>query len=328
MHTTHTRIASRSKRGFTLVELLTAMAITAILVVLIMQLTNQSVSLWKTMREDSSTASTARVALQTICRDLESTQIRSGTNDYQWLSAQVDDPIKGMPKGLKIPRSSRLLFFTCTPDHNPPISAESSARSSYSSTLASNPATQGDVGTVSYRLLFRDQVLNLPNKNGDNTMFPLFSLYRNVISPRDTFEKMLGQSSLTSAYSSFEKEEERNFLCENIVEMSLLFHVEYADEGSSERARTKSITIPILATSARKDQQRFSIFSSHASTTGENLPNARIHSIEIALTILTEEGVSIIEQVRLGQRRPPALEDFYSRYTRSFSRTVTLPIPL
>ena len=33
-------------RGFTLIELMTAMAITGMLVVVIMQLTNQSVDLW------------------------------------------------------------------------------------------------------------------------------------------------------------------------------------------------------------------------------------------------------------------------------------------
>lgn len=332
MHTDTRHRTRRLSRAFTLVELLTAMAVTAILVVLIMQLTSQSVQLWKSTREDTSTAAVARNALQTMCRDLESTQLRSGRNKYQWISAEVDGPMKGLPKGLNIPRSARLIFFTCTPDRNPAIRAEGSGRSSYRSELASNPDTQGDISAVSYRLLFRDQVLNLtPGKNSDHTMFPVFALYRNVVSPRETFERLLGQENLPTVYTTYESEEERHFLCDNIIDMSLIFHLEYTDDnaggGGNERSGRKSVTVPILATSARRGKQSFSLYSDHA-TSGQEFQNARIYSVEVAITVLTEEGMALIEQVRLGQRRPPKLEEFYSRFTRSFSRTVALPMPL
>ena len=71
-------------------ELITAMAITAILVVVIMQLTNQGVTLWKSIRQDTSTSAAARLALQTMARDLESIQIRSNAKEFQWLYAEVD----------------------------------------------------------------------------------------------------------------------------------------------------------------------------------------------------------------------------------------------
>lgn len=321
----------RVKRAFTLVELLTAMAITAILVVLIMQLTNQSVSLWKVMQEDAHSANAARAALQTICRDLESLQIRISTGDQQWIYAEVDEPMHGVPKELAIPKSARLLFFTCTTDHNPAIAAESSVRSSYRDIMSSNLDTQGDVSAVSYRLLFRDQILNVPNRNGDNTIFPLFSLYRQVLTPRETYEHMLGHNDLRAAYSRFESTEEKSFLCENIVDMSYIFHVEYANPKNSDsrgQARYESEAVPILASSARRGKQRFRVNSQRATSTNSVMENARVVSVEVSITVLTEEGVSLIQQVRMGQRRAPKLDELYSRYTRCFSRTVSLPVPL
>lgn len=330
MHHFPTRIA-RLRAGFTLVELITAMAITAILVLIIMQLTGQSVTLWKTMQQDTSSAVSSRMAMQTMSRDFESFQIRTGTNDYQWLYAEVDSGMRGLPKGLSVPKSARLIFFTCAPDRNPAVGAESSSRASYRDILANNVDTQGDVSAVSYRLMFRDQVLNLPNRNGDNTMFPLFSLYRQVVSPRDTYDYLLGKSDLRSAYSRFEGSDEKNFLCENIVEMSIIFNLEYADETTSsndDHVTYKAVTVPILASSARDGQQRFRLHSKNAQVDGKELDNARIVSAELSITVLTEDGVALVEQVRMGQRRAPKLEEFFSRYTRSFSRTVALPLPL
>lgn len=321
---------SSLKRAFTLIELLTAMAITAILVVLIMQLTGQSVRLWKVMREDTATASTARAALQIICQDLESVQIRADGNDNEWFYAEVDRTMNGLPKGLKVPRSARMIFFTCPMDRNPAVSATSTRRSDYRSLLASNTDTQGDVSAVSYRLLFRDQVLNVPSKQGDHTIFPIFSLYRNVITPRDTFDQMLGRTDLRSAYTRFESREEKRFLCDNIVDMSFILHVEYAHPGggSNGKVEYRSVSLPIRATQGGS-QDSFRLYSKYANAQRMGkMENARLVSVEVALTVLTEEGVALVQQVRLGQRNAPKLKDFYSRYTRSFSRTVSLPVPI
>ncbi len=316
--------------GFTLVELITAMAITSILVVVIMQLTNQGISLWKAIREDTSTASAARVALQTISRDLESIQLRGSGKDMQWLYAEVDSSIRGVPKGLSIPKSARLIFFACTPDRNPAVGDGSAQRNNYRNLLAADPDTQGDVSAVSYRLKFRDHILNLPSRAGDTESFPLFSLYRQVVSPRNTYDNILGSNSLENSYSQYEPGEDKNFLCENIIEMNIIFNVEYTSEGggSSDQPIYSSISIPVLSSAARGAKRRFLLYGEYADTEGNRLERARIVSAELSITSLTEEGVALVEQVRLGQRRPPTLEDFFSRYTHSYSRSVPLPQPL
>ncbi len=321
----------KQRSGFTLVELITAMAITAILVVVIMQLTNQGIGLWKAIREDTSTASTARAALQAISRDLESIQLRASGKNSQWLYAEVDSSIRGVPKGLSIPKSARLIFFSCVPDRHPAVGDNSSLRGSYRSLLAANPDMQGDVSAVSYRLKFRDHILNLPSRNGDTASFPLFSLYRQVISPRNTYDNILGSNNLQSSYSQYESTENKCFLCENIVEMNIIFNVEYTSQGgggANDQPLYNSISVPVLSSAARSSKRRFQLYGEYADTEGTRLDHARIVSAALSVTALTEEGVALVEQVRLGQRRPPALEDFFSKYTRSYSCSVPLPLPL
>lgn len=319
------------RKGFSLVELITAMAITATLVIVIMQLTKQSIDLWKAMQEDAAANSSSGLALQTISRDLESMQMRSGNHDYQWFFAEVDGAMKGTPKALRIPKSARCVFFVCAPDRNPAVGAKSSSRNNYRDIISNNVDTQGDVSAVSYRLLFRDQVLNLPSRAGDMNIFPLFSLYRQVITPRETFDFLLGRENLDAVYKRFESNEEKHFLCENIVELSLIFNLEYADENTSsnnDHVTYQTVTVPILSSAAKDGEQRFRLWGDRALAGGAELRNARIVSAAVSMTVLTEEGVALIEQVRLGQRRAPKLEEFFSRYTRSYSRSVTVPIPL
>ena len=334
MQKMRTRIATRCRKAFTLIELVTAMAITAVLVVIIMQLTNQSINLWKVLREDTSSAATARLALQTLSRDLESLQMRSSDKDhYQWLLAEVDTAMRGVPRGLSIPRSARCVFFTCAPDRNPAVSSTpASMRSSYRDMLAASEQYQGDISAVGYRLLFRDHILDLAARNGDTESFPLFSLYRNIVSPRDTYENLLCKDDLQSSYAQFQGAEEKSFLCENIVELSITFTVRYLDESNSDAEKGPTYittTVPILSSNSKRGIDRFRLYSDSADMEGGNImKNARIVSAELSMTVLTEEGVALVEQVRQGQRRAPKLEDFFSRYTRSYSRSVTLPQPL
>ncbi len=320
------------RRGFTLVELMTAMAITAVLVLVIGQLTRQSIDLWKTVREDVNTASSSRVALQTMAHDLESFQVRAGGNKYQWLAAWADKPVDGAPKGLEIPRSARCVFFACAPDRNPSVSSSRALRGNYRAARAHNMNTQGDVNAVSYRLMYRDQILNLPgsDKAGDS-IFPLFSLYRTVVPPRDSYERLLGKENLQAAYTGFEREEEKNFLCENVLEMTLIFNIQYADgkgDVESGRADYSTISVPIISSAKSQSGKEVAVHGDRIEVDGKVLENARLVSADISITTLTEEGVALVEQVRKGRRRAPKPADFFARFTRSYSRSVALPQPL
>lgn len=316
-------------RGFTLIELITAMAITSMLVLVIMQLTNQGIDLWNSVREEVSTTTRSRAALHTLSHDLESFRMSAQDNSYQWLFAKPGENVKG-PKGLEIPRSVQCVFFACAPDRNPAVSSSGSLRSNYREARAHNRDTQGDVSAIGYRLMYRDQILNLPGTDGSETgAYPLFSLYRQVVSPRQTYEQLLGSKSLDASYVSFEADDEKNFLCENILEMNITFTISYAGDGASAekgRASYSTVSVPIIASGSKN--HKVNVYGDRIEVDGTKYENARITSATVSITVLTEEGVALVNQIRLGRRRAPKPADFFARYTRSFSRLVSLPQPL
>ncbi len=319
------------RRGFTLIELMTAMAITGMLVVVIMQLTNQSIDLWRAVSEDVSTSSRSRAALQTLSRDFESFQMRGYDNKYQWLFAKADESMDNVPKGLQIPRSAQCVFFACAPDRNPSVSSSTSLRKNYREARAHNRDTQGDVNAIGYRLMFRDQILNMPGVDGnDKGVYPLFSLYRQVVPPRQTFEQLLGKDNLESAYVRFEQDDEKNFLCENILEMNITFTIRYAaSKADAEEGRVDYdvVSVPIVASHRRTN--KVAVYGDRIVAGGTTYENARIESAMISITVLTEEGAAMVEQIRQGRRRAPRkIADFFAKYTRSYSRLVSLPQPL
>lgn len=316
--------------GFTLVELIVAMAITSMLVLVIMQLTNQGVDLWKSVRQDVDTTTQSRSALQIISHDLESFQMVTSNNKYQWLAAKASDEMSGVPSGLKIPRSAQCVFFACAPDRNPAVASSGSLRSNYRDARAHNRDTQGDVNAIGYRLMFRDQVLNLPaSDSGEGGAYPVFSLYRQVIPPRVAFENLMGKENLAAAYASYEADEEKNFLCENILEMNLTFDIRYAaSEADAKDGRVSYdvVTVPIIE--SHSSGNRVAVYGDRIVAGGQSYKNARIIGANVAITVITEEGMAIVNQVRQGRRRAPKAADFFAKYTRSFSRMVTLPMPL
>ena len=319
------------RRGFTLIELMTAMAITGMLVVVIMQLTNQSIDLWRAVSEDVSTSSRSRVALQTLSRDFESFQMRGYDNKYQWLFAKADESMDNVPKGLEIPRSAQCVFFACAPDRNPSVSSSTSLRENYRDARAHNRDTQGDVNAIGYRLMFRDQILNMPGVDGnDKGVYPLFSLYRQVVPPRQTFEQLLGKDNLESAYVRFEQDDEKNFLCENILELNITFTIRYAaSKADVEEGRVDYdvVSVPIVASHRRTN--KVAVYGDRIVAGSTTYENARIESAMISITVLTEEGAAMVEQIRQGRRRAPRkIADFFAKYTRSYSRLVSLPQPL
>lgn len=76
---------------------------------------------------------------------------------------------------------------------------------------------------VGYKLLYRDQILD-QDATAESDGFPVYSLYRNLISAEDTVRNLLGQQDLWSAYARYQQDETvpSNFLVENIVEMTLI----------------------------------------------------------------------------------------------------------
>lgn len=342
----------KTKRGgFTLIELLTAMAITAILVSVIMQLTMQGIALWKSVNDDVNTTSTARIALQTMARDLESFQMKPGANNYEWFNARKDtendaaDEIKvkgkrgkkksrrAKPEKLSyVPDSARFVFFACAPDRNPAVSSDESSRSGYRLDLASASDREGDpylgdVNAVGYRLEYKDHIQNRDASEREGGVYPVFALYRHVVSQRRTFDSLLCQTDLYQAFRSEADDEEQDIICDNVVEMNLTVNFEYtaseAKDGRTAEKQSESVTV----ISSNGKGKEISVTGDAVVINGKEYPNARLMSAHISVTVLTEEGAEFVERMRQGKARPPKPVDFFARYTRQFSTAVSLPQP-
>ncbi len=329
----------RAQRAFTLIELLVAMTITVILVFVIMTMTNQAISIYKDASEQVDTSARARVALRSLSNDFQAMQIGRGANDYEWFVAEADDSAstaltessRGKKKKNYFSDVTQIIFFASTLDRNAAVSSNDILRSSYRSAKANNLDTQGDVNAVGYRLLYRDQILNLSHDDRSKTKgrlqtFPLFSLYRQTITPRDAYQHLMAKTNLKSAYRKYEGAERDNFLCENIIDMNLVFTVQYS-HGSADidsgRIEYETKSVPII--SARGKSEGLTITSRDILVNEEKLLNARITAVNISITVVTEEGMHLIEQVRNGRRSMPNQTTFFRDYTRTFTELVTPP---
>lgn len=342
------------RAGFTLIELLTAMAITAILVSVIMQLTLQGISLWKTVNDDVNTTSTARIALQTMAHDLEAFQMKPGANDYEWFNArkdeendaakQIDNKKKKSKKQERrgntsqkpsyVPDSASFVFFTCAPDRNPAVACDDNARSGYRIDLATasdedNSSFLGDVNAVGYRLVYKDHIQNKGADDKSEGVFPVFALYRHVVSREETFDNMLCKEDIYTAYQSDcnQKGEEQDIICDNIVEMNLTVNFEYVTAKSSDGKPAQKMTESVTVLSSNGRGKEISVKGDTVVVNGKAYPNARLVSAHISVTVLTEEGVAMVERMRQGKARAPKPVDFFARYTRQFATAVTLPQP-
>lgn len=322
--------AYKKASGFTLIELMVAMAITTILVVIIVTMTTRGIEIWKNITQEISTSSKAQIALQTMCDDLQCLQIRRG-NDYEWFYAANDEKVLGTdggPQGLRITNSAQLIFFTSSADRNKAVESEQK------STKADLYQGQGDINAVGYRLMYRDQILNIDGNAGKG--FATYSLYRQIVSPKQTYQNLLAQTDLKRAYNRYEENDKKHFLVENIIEMTLVLDVEYATvngTGSKKQLRRESKSIPIISTSAGGEAYKsVEVFGDRlaVSKTGgkadSDMEQGRIIAASITMTVVSDEGMNIVQNARKSGRTPNQAE-FFRKYTNSYSQSVMLPTP-
>ena len=87
------------------------------------------------------------------------------------------------------------------------------------------------------------------------------------------------------------------------------------------------MSVPVI--SSNKKTNKISVYGDRIVAGSQTYQNARIDSAMVSISVLTEEGVAMVEQIRQGRRRAPKrIADFFDKYTRSYSRLVALPQPL
>lgn len=299
-----TRAPRLLKKGFTLVELLVALAVTAVIVAMLVTITATALDGYSTSRNQVKASREAKAAFDQMARDLESLVVRSG-NDFEWLWISSEQSAPG-PAGNPSPNASRAVFFTAATDR-------------YDGALNTEQDRGGDVSTVAYRLLFRDPIADTEDEE-----FASFILYRQLINPDETFENLLGQTDLESAYRSYEANESDpgNFVCENIYEFSLSFVIEYTEDNVT---RTERILVVNSGGSGSAEDFRLrgnGIVADNDSDTP--YANGRIVAADLSLTVINDNA---LEQLRAGSLPETAKNRILEGNSYYFAKTILLPQP-
>jgi prepilin-type N-terminal cleavage/methylation domain-containing protein len=303
-----TQRASSLKRGFTLMELMVAMAITTIIVTVLVSITSIAIDTWNRSRSELRAARQAKAMVDTMARDFEALVTRSG-NENEWLSAISQQTPPG--ERLKSTNAVNLIFFSGSTDR-------------YNGEIGTTTDKGGDVSCVGYRLDYKD-----PIDQSGNT-FQTFVLNRVLVNPDDTFRDLLGKTDLTTAFQPYASklDDVENFVCENVFQFTITFQIEVV-QGTG--AAAKVVTVPVTVGQRNSGQvaNSFSILGTGVDTsaspsgvTADELRSGRVKAVGVSLTVLSDAG---IDQLRNRPFSGNQAAEFMAKHSYQYSKLIKLP---
>lgn len=307
-----TQRISHKSRGFTIMELMVAMAITTIIVTVLVTVTSIALDTWNRSRSELRASRQAKTMIDTLTKDFESMVVRRG-NSNEWLSAvsttgQIGDRIRST-------NAVDLIFYTAVTDR-------------YDGNIGPNSSTDkgGDVSCVGYKLSYRDPV----STTGGSSKFETFVLNRLLLDPDETFTNILGENDLVAAFGGYGAQLNRpeNFVCENVFQFTITFHVQVAKVVNGNQTY---ITVPVTVGRGGGGTvtSSFSLLgtgidsSYTGDVTADELKTGKMTAMEVSLTVLSDYG---IDQLKTRTFSTPTQQaDFLAQNSYQFSKLVQLP---
>lgn len=285
----------RSKRAFTLIEILVATVIMVILVGLVIQITSQVLNVWTKSSGRLSAIAQARIAMDIITQDLETAVFRN--NNLQWLRSE-NDQISTL--GDTTDTVALRLF----------------------SPALDRPDGPGDICAIAYQLKYANPVTGSEAVGSPDDR--LFVLYRLVVDPRTTFNELMGSSAPDGqatlpnrtqdnwGASSIAGTQGDNYLVSNIARFEVEFHV--LDDGN--------VNTPTLVTA-----ERGTIYGGTDATVGPQSDQGDVFRqplayAEVRLTVLSDEGAAILQNLGATGEQ---FADVILEHGQVFSRRVYFP---
>ncbi len=195
------RVRSVSKpgehSGFTLVEMLVAFAVGAMVLVALTSIVSQSMAVSRKSNNVLLSNNSASTALDLVTRDLASLAVTAKPYEYFHVAKE------GVGKVSDV---ARLLLV------------------SSGGFDSSNPPDFGQARAISYRLVNQDPI----NPGGSR---PIYGLYRSVVSVGDTFTNFLGQTNLAGPFTTVTASLD-DFVVGNVID----FQVRVFSEGNQSPA--------------------------------------------------------------------------------------------
>lgn len=311
------KIPSRnSARGFTLIELLVAMAITTVIITILVSVTSLALDTWNRSRSEIRAARQGKAMIDTMARDFESLVTRKG-NTFEWLYSKSNPSADG-PKGSASPNAIDLVFFSAATDR-------------YDGKIGpAFPASKGDVSTIGYQLAYKDPIAGATTDD-----YKTFVLYRKIVNPDETFTKILGQTNIKTAFDAVASSgkaiaEKENFICENVYQFTITFHVDVTKTISGVPT-IKRVAVPIGKASTASEEFRLTgagIVTTFVPT-GTNAPTnaelkaGRLAAVEISMTVITDFGLQQMRKRNFANDAAKA--EFIAKNSYQYSKLVSLP---
>jgi len=212
-----TRIQGMREAGFSLAEILLAMAVAALLMTMLLSILSKSMDVSKRNNAGMISKSSAQAALDMMAVDLDS--IAMGRNLGEVLRCVATN---GTGSGSSLTNTTLYVLSTSMQD-------------SYSTNASGNP---GCPRLVQYSVLYTTNYASSTSNS--------FGLYRNVMDPTNTFATVIGSGqSLDSAWSAYGSTS-NNLLVPNVVSMNVTLLTNYGagtmTDGSGGVATSLSTT--------------------------------------------------------------------------------------
>lgn len=307
-----TLASQKRKSGFTLIELMVSMGITAIIITVLVTITGVATDTWTRSRSQLRASRQAKVLIDTMAKDFESLVSRRGS-DMEWVYVAMD-PDADLPQVVKSGSGNSnvaaFTFFTAATDR-------------YNGQIGQATDAGGDVSCVAYRMRFQDPISGGTGDKDTST----YVVYRKLINPDETFEKLLGEEDLDTAFSSFENEvdEEENFICENVHQITATFLVEVTRDGGSGGTPTVETARVVLESSSSSGEFRLTgggieVESAELGDfTEDEIAAGRLTGVELSVSVLSDAGM-------IRRNAASGLTDKdYARQSYHYSRVVDVP---
>ncbi|MGJ8671951.1 PulJ/GspJ family protein [Rubritalea sp.] len=321
----------KTRKGFTLLELMVAVAITTVIIAALIGMTRMSMDAWKESSDRARASRLAKESLEVMAKDFEGMVLRSG-NEYQWLYTQMDSNVERGPNNAEIANPLDLAFFTAATDR-------------YDGEVGPNSSKDngGDISTVFYRLVYKDQL------GGD---FEVYSLYRMLVNPDDTFQEYLALKKSTTDANGEEEDddtglednapdsgivtESENFLAENVYNMTVTYVFEYKDDMGNSDATDDEIRQVRVPITLNGDVKSLSITGSSVILNGSSLLKEQIMtgdeigdiaslvSVELGVLVLSDSAMNTLKHKSFSSDKFNAFVKENSHY---FTKSVILPRP-
>ncbi len=293
------------------------MTITTVIIGVLIGATRMSMDAWKDSRDKARASRLAKESIELMARDLEGIVIRSG-NDYEWLSVKMDTSLEGDDLGpssnAEMKNPLEFVFFSAATDR-------------YDGKIATADDKGGDISTVIYKLVYKDQF-----DGAGGTPFPVFSLYRHLINPDETFTKYLASEDIQALTSNEDLTNANNFVAENVYNLTVTLIFEFAN--SDDEIEQKRVPIMTSGSDFKEIRIKGNMIEGATKgnpadikdSKGNNVASsARLAGAELGILVLSDSGMRALNKKPFTNQE--AFAEFVKENSHYFTKSVVLPRP-